>query len=299
MAVTMMASPELKQFDLLQTMEDTVTEMIAKKEQKPVLYIPFRFMEVYNSPEMIDLLKAILDYTTDLFKLEYKLEVLSAEARTKNLPDPKPLPSELRRLQEKAQEMARRYGWIIISFKKSKNKQEDQNLYETILYFMHKTLSAAYDRNDVHKLEEELSRLFRSTAFNITLRKQAEAEHKLPPLKPQLLPQPQTKAELQEQIKAKKQESIINRIENKRRYTRNPERSQSLVMRPGFVKLSPFKAIEARSPLISMILPSPRDKIRQYEQERKNKNLAKNTNKISQAEAKEILRDEMRRVQEG
>jgi hypothetical protein len=174
----MMASSELnaKQFDLLQTMENTVTGMVATKESKPVLYIPFRFMEVYNSPEMIDLLKSILDYTTDLFKLEYKLEVLSAEARTKNLPDPKPLPSELRRLEEKAQEMARKYGWIIISFKKSKNKQEDQNLYETILYFMHKTLSAAFDSNDVHKLEEELSRLFRSTAFNITLRKQAEAD---------------------------------------------------------------------------------------------------------------------------
>jgi hypothetical protein len=70
-------------------------------------------------------------------------------------------------------------------------------------------------------------------------------------------------------------------------------------MRPGFVKLSPFKAIEARSPLISMILPSSRDKIRQYEQQRKNKTQAKNTNRIFQAEAKEILRDEMRRVQDG
>mmetsp|Transcript_9425 Transcript_9425/g.18119 ORF Transcript_9425/g.18119 Transcript_9425/m.18119 type:complete len:292 (-) Transcript_9425:1225-2100(-) len=286
----MIASPQAernaKQFDLLQAIEDTVQEMLEKKEQKPVLYIPYRFMEVYNSPEMVDLLKAILDYCTDLFKLEYKLEVLSNEAKTKNLPAPKPLPSELRRLQEKAQEMARKYGWIIITFKKSKNKQEDQNLYETILYFMHKTLSSAFDRNDSVKLEEELSRLFRSTAFNISLRKQADMEQqKLPPVK--------------QMSQSEKEESIIKRIENKRRISRNriAERSLSQVMRPGFVRLSPFKAIEARSPLISLILPSPRDKIRQYEQERKNKILAKASNKITQAEAKEILREEMKRVQ--
>lgn len=289
----MIASPKAdrnaKQYDLLQAIEDTVQEMLEKKEQKPVLYIPYRFMEVYNSAEMIDLLRAILDYCTDLFKLEYKLEVLSGEARTKNLPAPKPLPSELHRLQEKAQEMARKYGWIILTFKKSKNKQEDQNLYETILYFMHKTLSSAFDRNDSAKLEEELSRLFRSTAFNISLRKQAQpAPPKLPQLK--------------QMTQSEKEDAVIKRIEGKRRATRNRATERSLsnqVMRPGYVRLSPFKAIEARSPLISLILPSPRDKIRQYEQERKNKLLAKAISKISEVEAKDILREELRRVQEN
>lgn len=279
------AERSAKQFDLLQAIEDTVQEMLDKKEQTPVLSIPYTFMEVYNSPEMIDLLKAILDYCTDLFNLESKMQILSREAKTKNLPVPKPLPSELHQLQEKAQEMARKYGWIIISFKKSKNKQEDQNLHETLLYFMHKALSAAFDRNDGAKLEEELCRLFRSTAFNISLRKRADTSQKLPPIKPM--------------TQAEKEASIIKRIEDRNRQSRNSsiERSSSLVMRPGFVKLSPFKAIEARSPLISLILPSSRDKIRQYELERKNKLLAKANTILSQTDAKQILRDEIRRAQ--
>lgn len=43
----------------------------------------------------------------------------------------------------------------------------------------------------------------------------------------------------------------------------------SMTSRPGFVKLSPFRALNARSPLISMILPSPKDKIRAFEERRK------------------------------
>lgn len=47
------------------------------------------------------------------------------------------------------------------------------------------------------------------------------------------------------------------------------ESSASAHVRPNYVKLNPYKAINARSPLISMILPSNRDKIRAFEETRR------------------------------
>ena len=46
-------------------------------------------------------------------------------------------------------------------------------------------------------------------------------------------------------------------------------KSRNQVVRLAYSKLTPFKAMNARSPLISMILPSPNDKIRVFEESRR------------------------------
>jgi len=43
----------------------------------------------------------------------------------------------------------------------------------------------------------------------------------------------------------------------------------SSAVRPGYQRLNPHRAIYARSPLISLMFPSAKDKIRMFEEERK------------------------------
>lgn len=94
--------------------------------------------------------------------------------------------------------MANCYAWIVFSNKsinenemgdcksfmqfKSKiiaNSKQDQAFYETMMIFTGKVLHNAFEKPEVPKLEEEINRLFRSNAFNITQRAQFEEERKL------------------------------------------------------------------------------------------------------------------------
>jgi hypothetical protein len=56
------------------------------------------------------------------------------------------------------------------------NKTHDEEFYETMFTFAGRVLQGAFERENVSKLEEEISRLFRSNAFNISARRRAEEE---------------------------------------------------------------------------------------------------------------------------
>ena len=84
--------------------------------------------------------------------------------------------------------MADKYSWIVFTHTsigtndghihsymqfKSKilsNQKADRYFYETMMMFSAKVLQTAFDKKDVPKLEEEINRLFRSNAFNISQR---------------------------------------------------------------------------------------------------------------------------------
>lgn len=48
------------------------------------------------------------------------------------------------------------------------NQKSDQYFYETMMIFSAKVLQGAFEKSDIPKLEEEINRLFRSNAFNIS-----------------------------------------------------------------------------------------------------------------------------------
>jgi len=48
------------------------------------------------------------------------------------------------------------------------NQKADRYFYETMMIFSAKVLQTAFDKSDIPKLEEEINRLFRSNAFNIS-----------------------------------------------------------------------------------------------------------------------------------
>jgi hypothetical protein len=105
------------------------------------------------------------------------------------------LPSEKKKLNEKAKAMANAYSWIVF-FKKSisdeaaaqchsfmqfkskilANQKSDQLFYESVLLFTVKVLNDGFEVGDLLKLDEEISRLFRSNAFNMTERRLLEEE---------------------------------------------------------------------------------------------------------------------------
>lgn len=58
-------------------------------------------------------LQTLLEYCKELFRLENKQKVLEEEARQRGLPVPQVLPSEKKKLNEKATKMANSYSWII------------------------------------------------------------------------------------------------------------------------------------------------------------------------------------------
>lgn len=58
------------------------------------------------------------------------------------------------------------------------NQKADQYFYETMMVFAAKVLQNAFDKADIPKLEEEINRLFRSNAFNISQRNQFEEQRK-------------------------------------------------------------------------------------------------------------------------
>ena len=51
------------------------------------------------------------------------------------------------------------------------NAKSDRTFYETLVMFTAKVLQGAFEKEEVPRLEEELNRLFRTNAFNISKRR--------------------------------------------------------------------------------------------------------------------------------
>ena len=91
--------------------------MAKEKSEDPSKKIPEGFYEFANSNQYRELLEAMLDYNRELFRLENKQKVLEQEARQRGLPIPQVLPSEKKKLYEKAKKMADKYSWIVFTHK--------------------------------------------------------------------------------------------------------------------------------------------------------------------------------------
>lgn len=79
--------------------------------------VPARLLRFIDSPEYYRFLQALLDYCRELFRLENKQQVLEQEAKQRGLPVPQVLPSEKKKLMQKAALMANAYSWIIFKNK--------------------------------------------------------------------------------------------------------------------------------------------------------------------------------------
>ena len=232
-------------FDMKKSIEDTIQEMIKAKEDDPNIFIPASFLENYNSKEMNNFVKTTVEYCTALHKLEQYHEKRLSSSVGAEKEDVKALASR----------MAQSYGRLVLQvFYQRKSSKDEQNFFETLIYYLAKVLQPIFERDQLKWLEDELNRLFRSTAFNISRRNHLEYERnkKFPNLKYQ----------------KKNQDSLVNSIALRNVILRENLRvsiSESTEYKPCYVKLSAYSALNARSPMISMILPSPSDRVRAFE----------------------------------
>ena len=250
---------KVNEFSLLKSIEETIAEMIRDKEENPSLIIPYSFLESYNSPQMLELFKAIYEYCKNLHDTEIRVEALKEEG--KSLEAHLVYDSSSKVLHNLGKAVAQKYGELILTQRLSKTKFDDQNFFETVIYFIARVLQPAFEKTKVVELEEEINRLFRGTAFNLSERKHKQDEKKktFPELKVSQRKDPDTVIN-----------SIIMRQKHKNLKIESYGKKDSF-LRPAYVKLTPYRAINSRSPLISMILPSPRDRILTFEMHRKKK----------------------------
>ena len=112
----------------------------------------------------------------------------------------------------------------------------------------------AFEKQDQLKLQDEISRLFRTNAFNISSRLafQKQREEKFPSLQtPHIL----------EDAKVRNK-----RLLARAKVPKEPYEIKKNDIRPLYYKQTPHGSILSRSPMISMIFPSMKEKIRQYKE---------------------------------
>ena len=130
-----------------------------------------------------------------------------------------------------------------------------------MMIFSAKVLQQAFRREDIPKLEEEINRLFRSNAFNISQRVQFDEKRKkeFPQLR-----DPTAKEQPAELIKRMEMRFKVPKVKNRQSYIK-----AKTEIRPLFNRLTPHGAVNSRSPLVSMIFPSHKDKKNMYNEESK------------------------------
>ena len=178
--------------------------------------------------------------------------------------------------------MADKYSWIVFTHKsigsgddghthsymqfKSKilsNQKADRYFYETMMMFSAKVLQTAFDKKDVPKLEEEINRLFRSNAFNISQRVQFDQKRKN---EYPCLNEAGPKEGNDQLLKRMEMRFYVPKQSNRQSYLRAKNE-----IRPLFSRLTAQGAINSRSTLVSMIVPSQKDKIKIFQDESINK----------------------------
>lgn len=241
--------PEPPTFDLKKSIEDTIQEMIKAKEDDPSLFIPSSFLENYNSKEMNSFVKSAVEYCSTLNRMERNQEYRVQQIMWSTSDD-------YFRLKKLAGKMAKNYGKLVLNIiNQKKTSKDEQNFFETLIYYIAKVMQPLFEKEQIKWLEDELNRLFRSTAFNISRRNHLEYERsrRFPVLK----------------VQKKNLDSLVDNIIIRNSVPRDRLRvriNESVEIKPGYVKLSAFKALSARSPMISLILPSPSDRVRAFEQ---------------------------------
>lgn len=164
-------------FDIEESIHSNFNRMLKDKKEDKSIIIPTGFQDQITSVEYLELLQALLDYFRELFRLESKQKSLEIEAKQRGLPVPQILPSEKRKLMDKAQKMSLKYSVILFKRKSTPtqpnlslteymkyksqavgNQKADKQFYETLILFTGKVLQSAFDKGDIPKLEEELNR---------------------------------------------------------------------------------------------------------------------------------------------
>lgn len=143
---------------------DKQISLLRQEKEDEQSTVPTGIFTFLETPHYHTFLETLLEYCRELFRLETKQLVLEQEAKQRGFQLPQVLPSEKKKLNEKAKAMANAYSWIVfykrsISDKammqchsymqfKSKilaNQKHDEFFYESVLLFSVKALKDAFE----------------------------------------------------------------------------------------------------------------------------------------------------------
>jgi hypothetical protein len=231
----------------LQRVVDIMTSADASKDKR--IIIPRRFEDLVRSPRFEELIQALLEH------LQESVIDLEEERRKSKIRGPVQvdLVVETGPMKRFAENYAR---LLLQNMHWGQNMQDDQNFFESFYFLVHRLAlavakenlrPATYERTYL-QLDQEIGRIFRSETFNHAKRQQVLAMK----AKRDSNETPKTVSELLDKVAQARQETA------KFRATLRNEPKVS-VKRNG----------DARSPLMSMILPSPKEMIRRLEEQRK------------------------------
>lgn len=92
---------------------DSQIKLLKQEKEDDNNSVPNGLISFLDSPKYHAFLLALLEYCRELFRLENKQAVLEQEAKQRGFPVPQVLPSEKKKLNEKAKLMANAYSWIV------------------------------------------------------------------------------------------------------------------------------------------------------------------------------------------
>eukprot|EP01016_Furgasonia_blochmanni_P029694 TRINITY_DN3111_c0_g1_i2.p1 TRINITY_DN3111_c0_g1~~TRINITY_DN3111_c0_g1_i2.p1 ORF type:complete len:304 (+),score=28.83 TRINITY_DN3111_c0_g1_i2:341-1252(+) len=250
--------------DLKTTIKEASKKMTKDKEMMTGLSIPPKFFFFANSQQLHSLIESVLVYCEEVNRIEKKQQSLEKECKERGLSPPRILSSEISSLQQKASQIALKFSLILLHEAGFKNPRAEQNFFETMTQFISRVIREYFSKEDFVRLEEEINRLFRTNAFNISKRKNADEET-------QKKEMAITSAELKKLPTANLLTRVERRVMMPRENNRFKYMKEKSDLKPNCFRLTPIQAVHARSPLISILLPTAQDRARSLAGERKKK----------------------------
>lgn len=100
-------------FSLREAIDKQRKALENERDSDKRVLVPRQMMQFIETDVYFKFLNSLLEYCSELFRLENKQQVLEQEAKARNLPVPQVLPSEKKKLNEKARLMSNAYSWIV------------------------------------------------------------------------------------------------------------------------------------------------------------------------------------------
>ncbi|EAS05146.2 hypothetical protein TTHERM_00765320 (macronuclear) [Tetrahymena thermophila SB210] len=262
-----LSEPEEKFTELeekfIQVIKEKFAKMKKEKKEQKDLMIQGRFQIFLKSKDFLRLIVSIYDYCTDLNKIEKKHSILEEEAKDRINAPPQLLASEIQRITAKAKECSIAYSLVILHWGNLRDRNKDQNFFDSMIYILERIMEEFFDRHDYKKVKEEINRLFRTNTFNMQKRRHIVDEYI------KKFPQMNDAGDL----KKENPEKIIQKVEQRFnvpnlniKLQMNAEKSE---IKPMFIKNTPCGSYNARSPLVALLYPSTKEKMHIYDKDRK------------------------------
>ncbi|CAK73517.1 unnamed protein product (macronuclear) [Paramecium tetraurelia] len=249
--------------------EDKYELMQRTKADNPNLLLPKDFSKFITERLFMDFLLTIYDYCVELHKLEKKQAILDQQGKERNGVAPKLLSSETDKINQKLKEISEIYSKILLKKGTYNIIIKDQKFFETLIYFITQVLKEVFDKSDFKYVEEEINRIFRTNPFNLLKRKNINEK----------IEQKHFGARDYKVVKQDfnpdddlSKNDLIQRILTRRGMPKSIDREMMVEksnLKPFFIRSTRCAAINARSPLIAIMLPSVKERLFQMENERK------------------------------